>query len=122
MIAFALEALGKQRARRVTEAHLLGGAVGSSPSDWWDECSAALHEQGQIFNYYSESDMVLKYMYRFGTLFQSDPIGRSPIEHCKRVTNKDVSHWVRKHTEYKFKAEKFLKSGPSRGDAGGGLP
>ena len=48
VIAFALEALGKDGSGKVGEAHLLGGAIGSKPSDWWNGCSGALAEQGRL--------------------------------------------------------------------------
>ncbi|MGY0561680.1 DUF726 domain-containing protein [Luteimonas sp. A277] len=93
---------------RVLEAHLLGGAVGNNRSDWLDASKAVA---GKIYNYYSQHDDVLKYLYTVGTAFQSEPIGRHRISAMPKVKNCDVSSLVAGHSLYKDSFSYFMLGG-----------
>jgi hypothetical protein len=82
----------------VEEAHLFGGAVGNAREEWREIKSKM---EGPIFNYHSNNDDVLKFMYKVGTFFQSDAIGRHPIEGVAGIINIDVSTAVPGHMHYK---------------------
>ena len=80
----------------IKEAHLLGGAV-SNASDNWDYASKCV--SGVIYNYYSQNDDILKYVYQVAELNTSSSIGRNPIE-LDKIINKDVISSVSGHSEY----------------------
>lgn len=90
------------RRSRIVGAYLLGGAVGSEPADAWSIAAKAVDEK--IYSYYSANDMVLKTLYRVGTLFCSKAIGRQPIptnlETSARIESIDVTREVSGHTRY----------------------
>ncbi|XNJ85064.1 DUF726 domain-containing protein [Vibrio cyclitrophicus] len=87
---------------RVMGAFLLGGAVGAE-SPWGN---IAMRKSIRIFNCYSDNDMVLRGLYRAGTLFSDTPVGIKPIEqgYKNQIFNINMSRIVRGHTDYK-KAE-----------------
>lgn len=91
---------------RVVDAHLMGGAVGNKRSDW---LSASKAVSGKIYNYHSNKDEVLKYLYSAGTVFQSKPIGRYAISTMPKVENHDVSSFVAGHSLYKENFASFVQ-------------
>jgi hypothetical protein len=83
----------------VAHAILLGGAVGREPQHWE---TAAKAVSGKIVNCYSQRDNVLKYLYKTGTAFTSDPVGRGPIDSkSDKIANVDATRLVAGHTAYK---------------------
>ena len=106
---FTLKALAERKGeKRISDIHLLGGAVGSSKRDWYGLSSAVT---GKINNYYSLRDDVLSIFYSTSTLFQSAPVGRNNISiKNKTIKNFDVSDFVPGHTQYKGKLADYLRS------------
>jgi pimeloyl-ACP methyl ester carboxylesterase len=107
VVYYTLLALSRHRGKpRVREAHLFGGAVGCDRGSWLGVDKAV---SGKIYNYYSNNDRVLYYLYPLGTLFTSSPIGRNPIEvRSASIRNVNVSSSVDGHGEFKPNAPKFL--------------
>ncbi len=99
VIHYALMSLAtRAESPMIESAHLLGGAVGSDAPDW-QKARAAV--SGTIFNYHSSNDRVLQVLYSAGTMFTSNPIGRSPVLNVGGVRNIDVSNLVDGHSMYK---------------------
>jgi len=105
VIYYALESLRTKNVGFIDIVHLLGGAVGNNPKDWEQTAKAV---KKKIHNYHSNEDRVLASMYKLGTFFSSDPIGRNPIitDH-PLIQNYDVTTWVHGHSEYKDNFHKF---------------
>ena len=89
----------------IKEVHLLGGAEDSS-SDNWEYTKKSI--SGNIYNYYSKNDDILKYIYQVVELNTSKPIGRNPIKGNK-IVNKDVTKYVSGHTKYISSFSKIYK-------------
>ena len=107
VVFYTLCSLGTNTSKRVQVAHLLGGAVGRDDRNGWK--LAVNTTKSGIRNYYSENDDVLHYFYKFGTFFQSDPIGRSPLRPPMRgFRNYNVTKTVRGHPYYKPNLAKIL--------------
>lgn len=98
----------------IKDVHLLGGAVDNncsydnSKANWSD-----IHKtvKGNIYNYYSKNDTVLKILYKVGEGAKfdfGDPIGRHPIEN-NNIQNIDVSEDIEGHTEYKKNLHNIIK-------------
>lgn len=93
----------------ILEAHLLGGAVGSS-SSLWSKPSDFL--RGKIYNYMSDNDKVLQVLYRIG---ESDiwdltkPVGRNKI-YLSSVANIDLTYLINSHSGYRNNLSSFLYS------------
>lgn len=92
-----LDSLSTKKNQWIIDAHLLGGAVGSDRKIWKKAKKAVI---GNIVNYRSDNDYVLATMYKLGTFFQSDPIGRHRIA-VRGILDVNVSSTVNGHTEYK---------------------
>ena len=109
VLYFTLQALtARDEAPRVQEVHLLGGAVSSDRKSWQGLSRAV---SGTINNYYSKNDDVLRYLYPVGTLFQSDPIGRNPIEGSNPgIRNHNVTSFVDGHTGFKPALPKYIRT------------
>ena len=108
VIFYALEALASDGGRSVVrDVHLLGAAVGRAPAASWREVSKAV--SGNIFNCYSRNDMVLEYLYKAGTFFQSVPAGSNPLPRGSSCKNVDVSDIVGGHSEYLDSLEEILE-------------
>lgn len=101
----------------IKDVHLLGGAVNnnceknndSSSIVNWDGIEKAV--SGNINNYYSKNDDVLKVLYTVGESFKFDfgkPIGRNEIL-SRKINNINVTHLVNGHTVYKENLSKILK-------------
>lgn len=106
VIYYALESLSTKENCFIDAAHLLGGAVGNHLNDWEKSSNAAKI----INNYHSDNDLILATMYKLGTFFSSDPIGRNPIvSNDSRIRNHDVSSFVSGHTQYKNNFPKFAQ-------------
>ena len=97
VIYYALESLSTKNKKFIYTAHLLGGAVGSSKKDWEKAIKAVTNK---IINYKSNNDYVLATMYKVGTFFTSNPIGRNNIM-VKNIVNVDTTSIVKGHTKYK---------------------
>jgi hypothetical protein len=108
VIYYTLQALAEADVRepRIREAHLLGGAVGRDRKSWTGIDSAV---SGQICNYYSKNDDMLRVFYKVGTLFTSKPVGRGPIIYRpNKIRNVDVTGFVGGHDEYKQHLPEFI--------------
>lgn len=81
---------------KVESVHLLGAAV-SRKGDWQD-LDAAVRER--VWNYYSRNDPVLKRLYTSAELGQPAVGQRGFGSSFRRITDRDVSRRVSKHTEY----------------------
>lgn len=116
VIYSCLSALSKSQ-NYINTVHLLGGAVNNTCDEDAKEDSVnwlELHKcvSGNIINYYSENDSVLKWLYTAGEALRleiGDPIGRNKIS-CDRIINVDVSEYIDGHTEYKGNIEKVFDS------------
>lgn len=108
VIHYTLNSLATKEEKFIEKAHLLGGAVGSNNLDEWKTCCKAV--SGNVINYYSSNDLVLKYLYRYSNLFVSNPIGYSSIDNSKlgKIVNNDVSHYVKSHFDYIPNLERFI--------------
>jgi len=107
VVFYTLCALGTKGQRCIESVHLLGGAVGRDDVAAWRIAARAV--RNGIYNYHSDNDYVLRYLYRIGTLFQSEPIGCSPLDvGVPCVTNIDVSKHVKGHKDYKAKLATIL--------------
>ncbi len=105
VVYYALETLRTKNTCFVDTAHLLGGAVGNHSKDWEQSAKAV---KKTIHNYHSDNDWILATMYKFGTFFASDPIGRNPIVNSDpRICNHDVTAFVSGHREYKDNFHRF---------------
>ncbi len=91
-----LDSLSTKKHQYILDAHLLGGAVGSEKKSWK---KAKIAVSGSIVNYRSDNDYVLATMYKLGTFFLSNPIGRDRID-VAGIINVNVSSRVNGHTEY----------------------
>lgn len=91
---------GITRNESVHSALLFGGAISKSES--WSKI-LEVHPDTLITNCYSENDLVLRYLYRMGTLFNNTPIGLEAIEPKGKslIYNIDLSNIVDGHTDYK---------------------
>ena len=87
----------------IKEVHLLGGAENNALENWSYAQKAVT---GNIYNYYSENDDILKYLYQI--IEFNTPIGRTAIK-LDGVINRDVSANVDGHTEYITHFSKFYK-------------
>lgn len=109
VIYFSLKALSKNNNKIIKDVHLLGGAVGNTRKDWEIAKTAV---SGEIYNYKSNKDSILKYLYKSSTFLASNPIGTCSIE-VDGINNIDVSSLVKGHTEYKcnfFKLVNFSQN------------
>lgn len=88
----------------IFEVHLLGGAVGSNSEKWSQK---SLLVKNNIYNYFSNNDIVLKTSYRASMLSLS-PIGLTKMNN-KKAINKDSTHLIKGHSEY-IKNFHFLKN------------
>ena len=64
---------------------------------------------GQIFNFYSNQDKILKYIFKLSKFFE-EPIGISRIDDTvdHRVHNYDLSSMKIGHSDYRSKLEPIL--------------
>jgi hypothetical protein len=107
VIFSALSQLAMNNCARVSEVHLLGGAVGKHPLADWEK--AAQIVAGSVRNYHSARDDVLKRLYPVGTLFTKDPIGYAGIGlNTGKVIDHDVSEFVDGHCSYKKNAVRYM--------------
>ena len=100
----------------IKNVHLLGGAVNNNCSSNKD-CSDSVNwagvdccVSGNIYNYFSKSDDVLKILYKIGEGVKFDfgsPIGRHNIDNSQ-IKNIDVSEYISGHTKYKDNLQSFL--------------
>ena len=105
---YALRALAGRDKPVVSEAHLLGGAVGVRPVEDWTTAASAC--RSGVHNYWSGNDQVLKLIYRVGTVLIGSPaIGSQPIDGAgPGVCNRDVTELVAGHSDFKLAAPGFL--------------
>ena len=108
VIYYALEALSTKNTSFIDTAHLLGGAVGNHSKDWGQAAKAV---KKTIHNYHSDNDWILATMYKIGTFFASNPIGRNPIVNSDSyIKNHDVTEFVSGHAYYKDNFHQFAHS------------
>ena len=105
VIYHALESLATKDEKIIDTVHLLGGAVGSDKESW-KKVKNAVREK--IYNYKSDNDYILASLYKLGTFFTSNPIGRNSID-IRGIKNIDVSYIVNGHGKYKENFAKFAK-------------
>lgn len=105
VIYYTLESLSTKNRKFINTVHLLGGAVGSSKKDW-EKAKTAVTDK--IVNYKSSNDYVLATMYKAGTFFMSNPIGRNNIM-VEDIINVDTTSIVKGHTKYKENFALFAK-------------
>lgn len=86
---------------------LFGGAVHNGSSNW-QAAARALAPRARVNNYWSTGDLVLRYWYSVGTFFQSDPIGRHPIQDVDGVSNCNLSRQGVGHMDYKPRLSEIL--------------
>ena len=84
---------------KVNDVYLFGGAAEINKERWTDILSTS----NNIYNYYSDNDKILKWLYR--SMEWSSPIGLNPIVYNNRkdignLYNYDVSDVINGHTEY----------------------
>jgi hypothetical protein len=86
----------KVDAPKIIEVHLLGAAI--SERGHWDQLSNGV--VGNVFNYHSTNDQVLKYLYRIAQL-QANPVGLKGFRSTRNnIVDVDVSKDVKSHFEY----------------------
>lgn len=93
VVHFALQALStKSEAPRVTDAILMGGAVGNSDRKSWEMACSAV--SGTLYNCHSDNDGILSSLYRLANAMQSNPAGLMPtgfaIDNLKEVDFTDL--------------------------------
>jgi len=106
VIYSTLRQLEKGQNQIIEDVHLLGGAVDSDSNNWKVAKKAV---KNQIWNYYSNNDVVLSKLYKPITLFTSTPIGTTSIKDVAGIGNKDVSNEVDGHMKYKRNAHLFVE-------------
>lgn len=104
---YTLMALSTKKKKMVESAHFLGGAIGNNKKDWKICSNSVIH---RINNYYTENDWTLATLYKAGSFFTNEPIGRNPIESDDGIIqNIDVSRHVSGHAKFKDNFYKFAK-------------
>jgi len=105
VILVALETLAtaghQEQGGRVESVQLFAAAADNDPKRWQHAAKAV---QGNIYNFHSDQDKVLRYLYSAGTGLRSKPAGRHPIEECDKVINQDVSAQAAGHMQAKSAA------------------
>ncbi len=102
VIFHTLTDLAKMHKPLVKEAYLLGGAIGADEN--WQEIASGVEK---IYNIYSQKDGILNIAHRVKILL-SQPIGISPIQGLKKITNFNASHIIKDHLTYKEHFYKLL--------------
>ncbi len=103
-----LETLSTSNFKRISEVHLLGGAVGKEPKKDWEQATEIV--RGKTYNYLSLNDDILRYAYKGGTLGRSKPIGREGIGlNNDKVVDIDVTRYVDGHMKYKQNLQEYIK-------------
>ncbi len=70
LMANTAKLLGTGSRVRIKEIHLFGAALSAEQDDsYWNDLSKST--SGNIYNYYSENDDVLKYLYYIGSNFEN---------------------------------------------------
>ncbi len=110
VIYYALKEL-EGKSQNICEVHLLGGAVENSRENWG---ILKNYPNTKVYNYYSYNDNVLQYLYKIGTLFNSEPIGRNVID-MPQVINIDTTHRVKGHSDYKSHFATFYQKYKNKG-------
>jgi pimeloyl-ACP methyl ester carboxylesterase len=109
VIHYALKALAKHPDKRVSNAYLLGGAVGGSAKDnaCWEAAVSAV--SGRIFNCYSSEDLTLQGAYQTANVMYSRPAGYAGIhlEH-PRIVDFNCSALVGGHMKWKSSFREIL--------------
>jgi len=110
---YCLDNLRKTKCyRQIRDVHLLGGAVDNHACSNkqkqinWNGLDKVV--TGNIRNYHSDEDSILKYLFNLLEGFTENPIGRHPIDNgC--VINHDVTSQVSGHTEFKPQLATYLE-------------
>lgn len=90
---------------RVKDAHLFGAAVnGSDDDDSWKKAYGGVKKE--LYNYHSQNDYVLKFLYSLGTADAINSAAGVDGARSRNISNRNVSDIIKSHTEYK---EKFIK-------------
>lgn len=93
---------------KISEVHLLGGAVGRKPfKDWRNACKSV---KRNVYNYYSRNDQILKRLYTLGTYFRKQPIGYDGIKlKIPYLVDVNVTKYVDGHMKYKPNLDYYIK-------------
>ncbi|WP_281833070.1 DUF726 domain-containing protein [Vibrio nigripulchritudo] len=98
VIYYCLEALSSKPENFIKDVYLFGGAVSSKESDWENILKAV---EGNVRNYYSNNDDVLKYLYKAANVgLSEEPIGVKVINDSG-IHNKNTTDLVSGHMKYK---------------------
>lgn len=107
---YLLMALSTKEEEIVEDVFLFGGAVGRTSAESWDKVSGAV--RGNIFNFYSKNDDVLRYLYQGANALISKPIGLGPIENAgDKIINIDVSDIIKGHLGHKPNLAEMIRRG-----------
>ena len=98
-----LEAIAQSNRRPIQHAVFLGAAQGRRNRDTWQQASSVC--QGHIFNCYSSTDSVLRWLYQSASVGMSKPAGRGPAP--APVVNIDCTDVVDGHTQWKESMSAF---------------
>jgi len=102
VVFFALQALAAKDPVKpfVNNAILMGGAVGRTDTEAWGSATSAV--SGDIYNCYSNRDLVLRFLYQAANLGRSKPAGIGPVKGCpESLKNMDFSDLIESHNDWK---------------------
>ena len=102
VVFFALQALATKHTVKplVDKAILMGGAVGRTDAEAWKRAAAAV--SGNIYNCYSNQDLVLRFLYQVANLGRSKPAGIGPAKGPpESLKNMDFSDLIDGHNAWK---------------------
>lgn len=105
VIYYMLESLNTNSHRlnidniRIGNIFLLGGAVGND-TESWEKLTNLI--DGKIYNFHSDNDGILKWMYQAANIGISNPIGYDPIQtKSSKIININCSDIVNSHFGWK---------------------
>jgi len=109
VIYYALNALSTKNTKRkfIKDVYLFGGAVDRTDRSGWERAANAI--SGNIYNYYSDNDWVLKILYQGANALISKPIGLDDITYNgNNIINIDATDIVDGHMLYKDHLQELL--------------
>jgi len=92
---------------RVKQAYLFGAAVsGADDNDGWKNAYGAVRRE--IYNYHSQNDYVLKFLFSLGTADVITSAAGVDGVRSRNINNRNVSDIINGHTEYKEKLGRLI--------------
>jgi len=92
---------------RVKEAYLFGAAIsGADEDDSWKKAYGGVKRE--IYNYHSQNDYVLKFLYSLGTADVLSSAAGVDGARSRNINNRNVSDIIKSHTEYKENLIKLI--------------